>query len=194
MQANLKIQSPNRPGVYRITCGVRFYIGSSVRLRSRLSQHLTDLRRRKHANRKMQSAFNKYGEQSFKFEPLLVCRKEDLLTYEQALIDGAKPSFNLAATAGHPTLGRPLSAEHRLKVSASLIGNTRSRGYKHSDETRAKLRAAAVGKKKRIYGPLSAEHRAKISAVHSGRRHSAEHRQKVREAKLKYWAERKCLN
>ena len=41
--------------------------------------------------------------------------------------------------------GRPVSEATREKITASLIGNSRAKGFKHSDETRAKVAAASTG-------------------------------------------------
>lgn len=56
-------------------------------------------------------------------------------------------------------LGKPKSEEVRKKISDSLRG--KMTGFKHTDETRAKISLAQKGKK-RI--PLSVETRAKLSA------------------------------
>ena len=42
----------------------------------------------------MQRAWNKHGEAAFEFKPLLICRPEDALFYEQRAIDVLKPEFN----------------------------------------------------------------------------------------------------
>lgn len=55
-------------------------------------------------------------------------------------------------------------------------GGEGQRGHVKSAETRAKLRAANLGKSN---GPLSAEHRAKIGAAHSGMKRSEETKAKM---------------
>mgnify|MGYP001568129517 FL=1 len=50
------------------------------------------------------------------------------------------------------------SPEARAKTSAALMGNTNTKGHKHTNEARAKMSAAHMGLK------LSAETKAKISA------------------------------
>ena len=56
--------------------------------------------------------------------------------------------------AGH--FGKPLSDEHKKKLSKASIGNTYSLGHKHTDESKAKMSKARKGKKK------SKEHKQKI--------------------------------
>lgn len=53
-----------------------------------------------------------------------------------------------------PQLGKPLSAEHKAHISATLMG------HKHSEETLAKIRAAVAGKKRR---PFTLEQKANMS-------------------------------
>ena len=66
-------------------------------------------------------------------------------------------------------LGKKLTDEHRAKISESLKGNHRALGYKHSDETLARISATSKG---RVY---SAERNAKISKALKGRKHTVEH-------------------
>ena len=60
-------------GVYRITCikDSQIYIGSSVNIKERWQQHLALLRGNRHSSKYLQNAYNKYGEDSFKFEVLV---------------------------------------------------------------------------------------------------------------------------
>ena len=92
-------------GVYRITCTAngRSYIGSSVNLANRFRQHKYDLKQKQHHSRQMQHCANKYGLSSFKKEVLLLCSEENLLMYEQILLDAFKPAFNAVKTAGRTT-------------------------------------------------------------------------------------------
>lgn len=74
-----------------------------------------------------------------------------------------------AANSGekNPHFGKPLSSEHRAKVSAGLMGR------EISLECRAKLRAARIGKK------LSLEHRKKLSIAKLGIKFTLETREKM---------------
>lgn len=81
-----------KSGVYKIENQVngKIYIGSSIDMKARLSQHIRKLISKKHINRWLQRSFDKYGEDSFNFLPLVVCEKSNLIFYEQLLIDGYK--------------------------------------------------------------------------------------------------------
>jgi len=80
---------------------------------------------------------------------------------------------------GYWQFGKPLSLEHRAKISAANLGK------RHSPETRAKMRAANLGKW------VSPETRSKISAAQIGKRnslgyrHSPETRANMSAAQLK---------
>lgn len=85
-------------GIYEIVCEVsgRRYIGSAVNFKARWNTHRSQLRRSVHHSRHLQRAWDKHGEDKFSFRKLLVCGKENLVTYEQILIDGMRPEFNSA--------------------------------------------------------------------------------------------------
>ena len=68
--------------------------------------------------------------------------------------------------------------EARAKISASLLGNTRTLGYRHSDEAKAKMSDAQAGKVR------SADHRAKIGDAHRGKIVSQETRAILRDSNL----------
>lgn len=77
-------------GVYKITNTItnKFYIGStSESFIKRWNHHINSLRRNTHKNKHLQNAFNKYGEQSFKFEIVETCSKELCLIREQVYLN-----------------------------------------------------------------------------------------------------------
>jgi hypothetical protein len=67
----------------------------------------------------LQRAWNKYGEQSFTYE--ILEETDDVLNREQYWLDYYKRSgvklYNIAVKAGHPTMGRKLSFETRMRMS-----------------------------------------------------------------------------
>jgi group I intron endonuclease len=79
------------------------------------------------------SSILKYGISKFKLEILEYCSPKKCIKLEQKHINLFKPEYNL------------------LKIAGSLLG------FKHSDESRAKMSA-----------PKSEEHKANISASHMG--------------------------
>lgn len=86
-------------GVYRITCikDSQIYIGSSVNIKERWQQHLALLRGNRHSSKYLQNAYNKYGEDSFKFEvlvKLIEFNEEVLRDLEWYYIKKYQPAFN----------------------------------------------------------------------------------------------------
>lgn len=78
-----------RSGIYSITNKDKnkVYIGSAKKISQRFGEHLRRLRRNDHENKHLQNSWNKYKEDSFSFEILRFCDKEDLLFYEQKYLD-----------------------------------------------------------------------------------------------------------
>jgi len=72
----------------------------------------------------------------------------------------------------------PMSEEGKRKRSEKLKGRTSpTKGMKHTDETRAKLSAAGIGRK----CPKSPEHRKKLSDANKGKKLSNETKAKIAE-------------
>lgn len=89
-------------GIYKITCtgNNKFYIGSSINIRTRWQEHLSHLRGNIHRSKYLQRSYNKYGEGSLVFEVLLVMFEynEPLLRMiEQYYIEEQNPAFNSAS-------------------------------------------------------------------------------------------------
>lgn len=173
-----------KSGIYLIRNRVtgRCYVGSALRLRSRMRMHVQLLNRGIHANCHLQSSWIKHGPESFSLSPILICAPADLLFYEQRAIDTFRASvgvYNLAPTAGSQLgfrhteharsrmsvmkKGRTLSGEHRARIGMSLRGHAVS--LRHRAVTSARLKGV----------PLSESHREKLSASHIGRRQKPEH-------------------
>jgi group I intron endonuclease len=173
-------------GLYWIEIGRNFYIGQSRDLNKRKSDHRSKLRSGKHRNSHMQSAYNKYGEMSFRI--LELCAPEDLDERENFVIGcfyGTPGCMNQMKAATGPGSH---SEESRAKMSAANKGRRHSaescanmsaaaKGKKQSAETRAKIGAASKGRKP------SAETRAKLSAANKGKKMSTESRAKMSVAK-----------
>ena len=71
-------------GVYCIRCKVnnKAYIGSSVDIKSRWTQHKWKLRAGKHDNKQLQEDYNKYGADNFLYSILINCEPQMLTKYE----------------------------------------------------------------------------------------------------------------
>jgi len=162
-----------KSGIYRIVNLVtgKIYVGSAVSLSRRFNNHKSDLNLNKHDNKYLQNAWNKYWQQSFKFEIIECCEKEKLLEREQYWINTlncVRPNgYNLNPIAGS-NLGMVWSDEFKAKVSKALKGRKLTEkhkakkfkyevGHKPTQETCFKISAALKGKK------FSDEHRANLS-------------------------------
>lgn len=92
-----------KSGIYKITNIInnKFYIGSSCNIRVRYNEHIRELLKNNHPNKKLQNSFNKHGRNNFKFEILAICPVEYLIKLEQWFIDNQKPFYNISPTAGN---------------------------------------------------------------------------------------------
>jgi group I intron endonuclease len=79
-------------GIYKIENLIdkKIYIGSSVNLRNREYKHFWMLNKNKHDNQHLQNSFNKFGENSFKFEILEECDEQSLIERENHHINQNK--------------------------------------------------------------------------------------------------------
>lgn len=149
----------NKSGIYKITnvFNNKCYIGSAVDIRKRWNAHKFHLNRNIHHSIKLQRAWNKYGEENFKFEVMLFCEKEELLVKEQKQIDWFRPEYNILKIAGS-CLGRKHSEETILKMSKV------AKGRKQSPEHIEKLSKIRKGKPSCTKGiSLTFEHKNKLS-------------------------------
>lgn len=77
-------------GVYCITCtgNGRTYVGSARDVERRWNEHVAALTRKRHENKYLQNAFNKYGVGAFRLSVLEVVSEEsELIAREQWWID-----------------------------------------------------------------------------------------------------------
>jgi len=122
----------------------KLYIGSAVQARRRKQEHLSRLRNGNHCNTHLQGAYNKYGEENFKFVVLnKVSNIKELDKYEQIWIDTFdfnKQLYNFCKVAGNTT-GRVVTEETRKKISK------KKKGRKMSDAAKKKMSIAQKGRK-----------------------------------------------
>ena len=94
------------------------YIGSSKNIYQRLLKHFALLRHNKHQNAHLQNAWNKYGEDSFRWFILELCDSKELTEKEQYCIDLFGAEYNITRIIERNILSR----ESRIKQ-----GETRRR-------------------------------------------------------------------
>ena len=160
-------------GIYKITClaNEKVYIGSSIDLDRRYSDHLKNLKNQTHCNPHLQNAWNKYGSESFTFEVIqYVPYLARLIFWEQLYLDyyhaaNRVHGFNICPKAGN-CLGVKHTLETRAKLSEAKKGNQNTKGFKHSAETCAKYSENRKGKGNQYTRGFkrTAETHAKITA------------------------------
>lgn len=121
----------NVMGIYKIENNItnKFYIGSSINIKSRYNHHLGDLNKNNHHCRYLQYAWNKYGSDKFELKIIeLINDVEKLLNREQYYLDLYKYSkilYNVCRYAGN-CLGVKQSKETKIKRAMKLIGRKRT--------------------------------------------------------------------
>jgi group I intron endonuclease len=114
----------------------KFYVGSAVNFEKRKARHLWRLRRGDHANKYLQAAWAKYGEQAFVFAVVQeVADSEDLLAAENVWLYehvGKDYCYNIATDATAPQTG--MSGEKN-----AMWGKT----FSHTEDAKARIRAAS---------------------------------------------------
>ena len=172
----------NQHRIYIITCGPtgKQYVGSASFITQRISRHKQDLRKNRHHNPKLQAAWGKYGEEAFRFEEVeCVLDQGSLIESEQHWIDLLEPEFNLVKTAGS-NLGHRHSEESRRRRSQILKAYYRDNPRPPvSMETREKISKAQRGTTRKF----TEKHKSALSAAATGRKLSAEARNKIGESK-----------
>lgn len=170
------------PGIYGIFClpTGKVYIGSSLVICRRLRAHCSDLRRGVHENPYLQLAWNKYGEEQFRFHLLEECSVDNCISRELCWIDvletmDRKFGYNIAMAGASAMFGRKHSAKSIAKMKES---------HKGQDNSVATAAAAKVTRGK----PRSAAVKAKIAAGNKGKVVSEETKQKIRD---NHWSRRK---
>jgi group I intron endonuclease len=113
-------------GIYQIVNKINDerYIGGAVNITARKNLHYSSLRRGKHYSRYLQRAYNKHGEENFKFEVILYCDKENLIFYEQRAIDAYNDLYNIAPIAGN-NIGVKHTAQSKENIEKSKRGKKR---------------------------------------------------------------------
>lgn len=173
----------------------KFYIGSSTVLTARWRKHTRDLRANKHHCPHLQSAWNKYGEDSFVFRVVEVVElQEQLAAAEQRWLNehhGQKHCYNFAKYVDNSNRGVVRAESHKQALSAALTEFYKNNphhalGRQHSEESKQLMRSNRSGKPvaestKELLRlantgkTASAETRAKLSAQRKGKTRAPEH-------------------
>lgn len=165
-------------GIYQIVNIIngKRYIGSSINLAEREKQHFRMLNNGNHPNCFLQKTYNKYGEENLKFRVLLYCAENDLIFFEQRVIDSYDfiELYNLRKIADS-NRGFVWNNESRMRASIAQ----KNKKYITSDETKKKISQALKGKKK------TPEHIKKVADAIRGRELTPENLKNIRESAQK---------
>lgn len=155
------------PVLYKITnvTNGKFYVGSTGDTRERFRQHRNKLRRGVHHCAHLQAAWNKYGEDCFKFtvlehiasmEALVAAENEWLVKHVGTLgcyNAGTRADAPMRGRTGaaHPNFGKAITPEQKTAISHKLkafyaedYANHPRVGVPHTAETKAKISAAKL--------------------------------------------------
>lgn len=169
----MDVHASQRVGIYVIehVSSGRLYIGSSADLQRRKDEHYRLLRKAKHHCVHLQSAWSKYGEESFCWRVIeIVARRELLADREQAALDATVLKYNTNPKADRPP--SPLGRKHTIEARANMCAAQRGPRKPQTDKHRAALSAAMKGR--------AIPWRAKISASLVGKTVSPATRERLR--------------
>lgn len=147
-----------KSGIYKITNSVngKFYIGSSNDIKQRWNEHKSKLKSNRHVNKKLQNAWNFYGEDKFLFE--VVESTDDnqsiLFEREQHYFDLFKPymrdiGYNICpkASGGDTITHNPNREQFVQKMSTLCAGeNNPMFGKTHTSDTIALQKEKSKGR------------------------------------------------
>ena len=172
----------------------KVYVGqTSTGSEIRWQQHVRDSRRSQRNHLPLYRAIRKYGFGAFDLQELGYA-------YTQSAIDDLEKLWIVLLRARDDKYGYNLreggsrgkhSDETKAKLSAAKMGKPAwNRGLKFSDESRAKMSASHKGNNSCLGRVLSDETKAKIGAKSVGRKHSAEFKVAMSERVKKFRAEK----
>lgn len=140
--------------IYKILNSIddRVYIGSTVNLNKRWSEHKRDLSKNRHQNIHLQNFVNKYGLNALIFEILEETNNSNLLVREQYHMDNTINKFNIALNSSAPMLNKKHTAKALIKISNSSTGSNNSMyGKKRPQWLIDKLTLCNLGRVKSNY-------------------------------------------
>jgi group I intron endonuclease len=134
-------------GIYVIRCKTtnKAYIGSSKNIRLRWNAHRYKLRKGIHHSKKLQHAWNKYGEESFEFIVAEEVIDGLLSVFEQIYINkfnACKDGYNILTHAGTTIGANKIYEEQKVNVNSSLTPTARDNydeAAKHLNISRSEL-------------------------------------------------------
>lgn len=140
-----------RPGVYTITHSPtgRFYVGSSKKVSTRISGHLSDLRKGSHDNRLLQEIVTSTDD--LVFTAAYTETVEEARNAEQELLDiyhGQELCCNIGTGSKSLWAAGKVPSEMIDKVRAHATGNSYGKGHVVTEEMKEAVRRANTGLKR----------------------------------------------
>lgn len=178
-------------GIYMIRnkANGKVYIGQSVNINRRWSDHIKSLQANSHYNEYLQRAWNKYGSDNFEFSIVENCLVDDLnrleIYYIADYYQSYNPDFGYNLTKGGDGVIPTEAVRKKMSDSKKQLYqdpeyikrmSEAQKGKKASDETKNKMSNSQKEKWK------DQEFRKKMSDAHSGKVISDETRQKIGDA------------
>lgn len=154
------------------------YIGQSIHIYRRWSEHKSELNNNIHENDYLQKSWNKYGSDNFKFYIIELCDIDELDIKEDyyiLLYNTINDNFgyNLKVGVGvnriisESTRHKLSQAGRKKKPNRNISGDKNPMfGKSHSDETKEKIRQSRIGSK------ASDETKEKLSKMRIGEKNS----------------------
>jgi group I intron endonuclease len=151
----------------------RAYVGSSINIKRRIKEHMTDLRAKKHHCTYLQHAWNKYGAEQFVVKtPTILNGMEAAREVEQAFLDcffdqlfNTNPAAVGGAWGDYSPAKRP--DWHMKTVMQRMTPEERKALWGKAKGTKRNGTPYVAGAAKRLSDP---EYRAKLSAACKGKR------------------------
>lgn len=188
----------NTSGIYLIVnnASENIYVGSAIKVRTRINGHVAALRDNRHRNIYLQRSWNAHGSNVFSFFAIEQCHREQLISKEQEYIDkyrdiyGWSRLYNIDPKA-YSKLGSKHTEETKKRISAikmnvspeireKLSNAVRNANNLRTTEQKEKFRLVNVGRTPWNKGvPMREETRLKLSSALRGRRATEETRMKL---------------
>jgi group I intron endonuclease len=186
-------------GVYVITTpDGQMYIGSSVRIKKRWSEHKSRMRNGVHYNSLLQKAADSFGIDGLSCRVLLICSEDNLRVYEQRAIDVIKPALNVLPTSEHylsehwknPSFRKRNTERARVQnierySNPEYVEKARkSVSVMHTDKVKAKSaesRRKSIAEKGGAYNRLAAAASATFKRLHADPEFAKKHSERMRE-------------
>ena len=197
-------------GIYEIRNNLngKVYVGSSIDIERRWTEHRRALRNGQHQNVHLQRSWAKYGEDAFVFSILELVESDTLVSTEQRYLDDyfGDDCYNMGQSAAAPMRGRThtgqarrkmskagkgrkFSKEHKRKISEAMMGELNHMWGKHpSEETLRKMSKAHLGKQTTLGYRHTDETRRQMSESHKGHKPTEEARRNMSAAQKRRFA------